>query len=212
MKLPKIDFKNKWNIVMILVLAAVAILSGIFTDRWISSRQPDPIRQQRLDETLGLAERTGITGELALQVNPVNLTAKSGDPINVRLTLKNNSKRNMTISKWLTPAPAAYENNQLPMKQIVKASNKPVGYRGNIVLFLSHKKKDFMRLTSGQSYSFDVDLTKGPDDGRWNMSTPGKYSVELWYETYLTGKYSGVRAWTGMTNHVVVKVTVLPGK
>ena len=212
MKLPKMDFKNKWNMALILSVIVAAILGGVYTERWISKRQPDPLKQQRLDETLGLAERTGITGDLALQVRPVNLTVKSGDPIKVRFTLINNSKQDMTLNGWLIPAPASYENNQLPMKQIVKRSNQLVGYRGNIVLFPSHERKDFMQLAARKTYTFDANLSKGPDDGRWNISTPGKYSIELWYATYLTGRYSRVRAWTGMTNHVIVKVTVLPRK
>lgn len=212
MKLPKIDFKNKWNITLLLLVAAVAVIGGVLTDKWISGRQPDPLKQRRLDESLGLAERTGITGDLALQVHPVNLTVKSGDPIKVTLTLINNSRRDMTLNRWLTPAPTAFESNQLPMKQVVKMADRPVGYRGNIVLYPSHEREDFMRLESGKTHSFEADLTKGPENGRWNISTPGKYSIELWYETYLTGKYSGVHAWTGMTNHVIVRVTVLPRK
>lgn len=212
MKSLKMHLENKWNIVLILLVVTAAILGGVYTGKWISSRQPDPVKQQRLDESLGLAERTGITGDLALQVYPVNLTVKSGDPIKVSLSLKNNSKQDMILNKWLTPAPASYENNQLPMKQIVKSSNKFVGYRGNIILFPPHNKQDFVKLSSGNTYTFFADLVKGPDDGRWNISTPGRYSVELWYETYLTGQYSGVHAWTGMTNHVIVKVTVLPRK
>lgn len=216
MKLLKINLKNKWNIALILLVVITAGIGGVFTGDWMYSRnQKVVMKQQRLDESLGLAERTGITGDLALQVKPINLTVKSGDPLRVNLTLINKSKQSMMLNEWFTPAPASYDNNQIPFKQIVKSLNKPmryVGYTGNIVLFPPHAKKDFMQLAAGQTHSFDVDLAKGPNDGRWNISAPGKYSIELWYETYLTGKYSGVNAWTGMTNHVIVKVTVLPRK
>lgn len=207
-----IDLKNRWNIVLILAVITAACIGGIMTGNKIADVRAAVGKQQQIDETLGLAQRTGITSELTLQVNPVRITAKSGDPMKISLTLGNTSKKPILLNGWLTPAPAFYESNQLPFKQAVTISGREIGYRGNIILYPPHKKSEFIRLDPGKTYTVNVDVTRGPDDGRWNISTPGTYTIELWYETYLTGKYSGVRAWTGMTNHIVVKATALPRK
>ena len=77
------------------------------------------------------------------------------------------------------------------------------------VLRTAAQKQDFRKLGPGRSLDITVgDLSEPARIGVWDMSSPGVYNVEIWYETYLTGRYIGVHAWTGMTNHVVVQVTV----
>lgn len=161
-----------------------------------------------MDEYTGLGDRTGIAGDLALFVQPMRLSIKPGQPVKVRLVLTNKGKRPMFLSKRLSPAPAAYESNQLPLKVTVTRNGLPVEYRGDPVLYPPHTKRDFFRLDPGRSRHLTVDLSAGPQGGRWDMSAPGEYVVEAWYETYLTGRYIGVNAWTGMSNHVVLQVTV----
>ncbi len=53
-----------------------------------------------------------------------------------------------------------------------------------------------------------IDLLNPGNRGSWEMSAPGTYEIAVRYETYLSGKWIGVKAWTGMTSPVVVSVRV----
>ncbi|MHB1001530.1 MAG: hypothetical protein ACYC27_20000 [Armatimonadota bacterium] len=200
---------NKWRIVLLLIILVAAAIGGIFTGNKLSDMRANNEINRSVDETLGLAKRTGIISSLALNVKPASISAHSGTPAKVYLILTNKSNRPLILNKWLSPAPAAFGNNQLPIKQIVKKNGREVGYTGSVVLNPPLTDKDFFKLKAGESKSIGVDLLNGPHGGRWDMLSPGEYNVELWYETYFTGRYIGVNAWTGMTNHVVVKVKVL---
>jgi hypothetical protein len=196
------------TLALILLVAILAAVGGIIAGNWIFRRHAAAQESARLDEYVGLAEHTGLAGELDLQVNPVSLTVPPGKPAKVMLTLTNRTTRPMTLNGWLTPAPALYQSNQLPFKVQITKNGRPVRYTGNSVLYPPHTKKDFFVLQPGQSKQIVTDLSRGTDDGKWDMSKPGVYTAEAWYETYLTGRYIGVHAWTGMTNHVIVKIIV----
>lgn len=206
----KISLKNTINVLIVLILFAISCIAGIYTGNAILDRRNEAAKQQNIDETIGLGEHTGITGELLLYVDPVKVVIRRGQPAFVTLTLKNNTKKDILINGWLILAPARFGSNQLPLKQTIRLGGKDVDYKGSITLYPPHKKDDFIKLKPGKEYKFKLDITKGAGNGEWKITRPGIYEVELWYETYLTGKYSGVNAWTGMTNHVVVKLQVLP--
>lgn len=191
---------------LVMILAAVA---GIRTGNWIVHRRAVAEEARRVDEYVGLGERTGLTGELELQVEPRSMTVAAGQPIKIEIALINRTPKTIRLNSWLSQAPAEFRSNQLPFKVIVTKAGKPVAFQGNIPLFPPHTKRDFRELGPGQSLPIEVaDLSKSVKIGKWDMSSPGVYRVEIWYETYLTGRYIGVQAWTGMTNHVVVQVTV----
>jgi len=193
-----------------LLVMIVAAVTGIRTGNWIVHRRAVADEARRVDEYVGLGERTGLTGELELQVEPRSMTIAAGQPIKIELTLINKTPKTILLNSWFWEAPAEFRSNQLPFKVIVTRSGKTVGFRGNVPLFPPHTKRDFRELGPGQSLPIEVaDLSKTPRIGTWDMSSPGVYRVEIWYETYLTGRYIGVHAWTGMTNHVVVQVTVV---
>ncbi len=189
-------------------MAIIAAAAGIYAGNWIFRRHAAAQESARLDEYVGLGEHTAMTGELDLAVSPVSLTTSPGGPAKVALTLTNRTSRPLILNAWLTPAPAAFQSNQLPFKVRISMNGKPVRYTGNPVLYPPHKKKDFFTLGPGQSRQLTVDLSRGPDGGKWDISKPGVYTAEVWYETYLTGQYIGVHAWTGMTNHVITRITV----
>ena len=206
------DYGLKFGLVLLVLVIAAA--AGVFfgnrcADRW-AQRRAATERLRRMDESVGLGPRTGLTGELELQVSSVKLAVYPGRPINIRLTLTNRTSKPMILNGWLTPAPVGLDSNQLPFKLVVSRAGQKVAFRGNAVLFPPHAKKDFFKLDPGQSREIPMELPRCPGIGGWDMSAPGDYSIEIWYETYLTGKYVGVDAWTGMTNHVVVQVTVYP--
>jgi hypothetical protein len=194
--------------VLIIAVLVIGGIGGVWTGNWLASRRPDP-RQIQRDEYVGLGTRTGLVGDLSLSVHPVSVTIRSGEPIRVRLTLTNNGEKTILLNSWFTPAPAEFGNNQLPFKVKVTRNGAPVPYIGDAVLFPPHTKKDFLKLRPGEKRVVSVDLSRGPHGGRWDLSAPGNYTFEVWYETYLTGRYIGVKAWTGMTNHVIVNVVVL---
>lgn len=196
------------TVVLIAFVVIAAALGGIITGNWLLGRRAAAVESARLDEYVGLGARTGLTGELDLQVIPRTLSVKSRQPATVQLVLTNKSAKPMVLNAWLNPAPASFQSNQIPFKVKITKNGRPVGYAGNAVLFPAHTKKDFLTLQPGQSKQIDFDLTRTVGDGKWQMFAPGVYAAEIWYETYLTGKYIGVHAWTGMTNHVVVRVTV----
>lgn len=201
----------QWRrLVLILCVLAVAGVSAVLTGGWLADRRAAQDEERRLDEHVGLGERTGMTGDLALHVDPLDLAISPGQDAGVNLTLTNKTSETMMLNAWFTPAPADFGSNQLPLKMIVSTSGRKVGFIGDPVLFPPHRKSDFIELQPGQSKVIPVELSRSAGMGRWDMSAPGDYTVELWYETYLTGRYIGVNAWTGMTNHVVVRVTVRP--
>ena len=196
------------TLVLVLLVTAIAAVGGIVAGNWIFRGRAAAQEFARLDEYVGLSERTGLTGELDLQVSPVSLTVAPGKSAKVTLTLTNRTTRPMTLNGWLTPAPALFQSNQLPFKVQITQNGKPVRYTGNLVLYPPHTKKDFFVLRPGQSRQIVTDLSRGTDGGKWDLSKPGVYTAEAWHESYLTGRYIGVHAWTGMTNHVIVKITV----
>ena len=196
---------------ILVLLALIAVgAGGIWTGNRLADRRAALEDEIRMDEYLGLGTRTGLTTDVALLVDPLSLTVRPNQQVKVNLTLVNRGRRKVRLNGWLTPAPAGFESNQLPFKVIVTSNGRRVRYRGNAVLFPPHTKKDFFTLRPGERRVIPVDLSRGPNNGRWDISAPGDYTFEVWYETYLTGRYIGVRhgVLTGMTNHVIVKVAV----
>ena len=196
--------------VLIAIILIAAGVGGILAGNWLSRRNAIREEGRRVDEYQGLGERTGLTGEVTLQVNPISMTVESGDRFSASLTLTNKTSRALLLNNWLTPAPARFQSNQLPVKMVVRKSGRGVRFFGQPKLLPLHAKKDFAALGPGKSKVFRVEMNTVGGMGRWDIAEPGVYSVEIWYETYLSGKYIGVKAWNGMTNHVVVQVTVRP--
>lgn len=201
---------RKWvRLIAVLTVLAVGALGGVWTGNWWTNSRPDRSRLCQRDEYVGLGPRTGLTGNVTLSVQPINISVKAGEPVNVSLTLANRGRKPVLLNSWFTPMPAVFKSNQLPIKVRVTRNGEPVAYRGNAVLFPLHTKRDFIKLRPGEERDIRVDISRGPDGGRWDVSIPGQYKFEIWYETYLTGRYIGVKAWTGMTNHVIVNALVL---
>jgi hypothetical protein len=195
----------------------ITAVAGLLAGNWVSARMDAHAREQEklaeIDEYQGLAQRSGITGDLALHVEPASQTVLLGAPINLTVRLTNRSKRRLMLNSWIEPYPAMLGSNQLPLKVDIRLQRQAVSYHGDSVILPLHKKSDFAPLNSGKSKSVVIDLMKPASGrGRWDMSAPGTYEVALWYETYLSGKWAGVNAWTGMTNPYVVQVTVVPAR
>ncbi|HUV05120.1 MAG TPA: hypothetical protein VMX94_08430 [Armatimonadota bacterium] len=198
----------KYGLILLAFLAAG--VGGVWTGNWLADRRAALEDKIRMDEYLGLGTRTGLTTDVGLLVDPLSLAVRPSREVKVNLTLVNRGRRTVKLNGWFTPAPAYFESNQLPFKVIVTRDGRSVPYRGNAALFPPHTKKDFVTLRPGERRLIPVDLSRGPGNGRWDLSAPGDYTLEVWYETYLTGRCVGVEALTGMTNHVIVKVTVRP--
>lgn len=201
---------NPLIFVLIAVLLAATAIGGVLAGNYLSRRNAVQAEGRRVDEYQGLGDRTGLTGEVTLLVKPLSITVESGDRFSVSLILTNKTSRTLLLNDWFTPAPAKFGSNQLPIKMIVRRSGQEVEFLGQPRLLPPHTRKDFMALAARESKTFPVEVTTAGGTGRWDMAEPGNYSVELWYETYLSGRYIGVKAWNGMTNHVVVQVTVRP--
>ena len=199
--------KRNWLIIAGLIVTAVL---GVMAGNWWADRHASSDKLIRMDEYVGLGPRTGLTGEVELLVQPTSLMIESGQPVNINLTLINRTKKTLVMNGWLVPTPSEFKNNQFPIKIVCSQNRRGVPYRGNITLLPPHKKKDFFNLQPGERKTVTFDLSRGPGDGRWDAAAPGVYTFEVWYETYLTGRYIGVDAWTGMTNHAIVLVTVAP--
>lgn len=193
---------------VVATILLIGAIGGIVVGMLLSRPDAKEEKLRRIDEYTGLGERTGLTGDLALTVDPVSLTVVQVRPIRVRLVLENRTARTLVLNGWLTPAPADFNISQLPFKVRVTAGGRPVPFRGSPLLFPPHTKKDFFKLRPGERKTVSVDLAGSPGIGKWDLSAPGEYAFEVWYETYLTGRYIDVNAWTGMTNHVIVQVTV----
>lgn len=204
--------KNQY--VLIGVILLIAALAGVLAGSWLSSRwaartaEADELR--RLDEYQGLAERSGIRKDLVLDVQPAVQTVDRGRPIRLTVRLTNRGERKLTVNSWLWAYPAGLGSNQLPLKMDVRRAGESVRYRGDAVVLPLHAKKDFFVLGPGEHKTTTIDLLNPGGRGHWEMSTPGTYQVAIWYETYLSGKWIGVKAWTGMTNPMVVQVVVRP--
>lgn len=203
---------NRRAVLLAAAVVTVAIALGMFSANWVLSHRKSSADLQRIDEYLGLGERTGLTGDLALQVDPLDLAVKPGEPAVVKLALKNTSRSTIYLNGWLQPTPSNLGDNQFPLKVSITQDDHPVRYEGNFTLPPPHGNRDFFALAPGAIRKIPVDISKSPGNGRWGMARPGSYNAEIWYETYLTGKYVGVRAWTGMTNHVIVHVKVSEDK
>jgi uncharacterized cupredoxin-like copper-binding protein len=195
-------------ILLAIGVAAVAIAFGMLFGNWVSNHRKSSADLQRVDEYLGLGERTGLTGNITLQVDPCNLEVKAGEPAKVRLILKNEGHSRAYLNGWLDPTPANLGNNQFPIKVSITRDKEKIHYQGNFLLPPPHSNKDFFTLDPGKSREISVDLSRCAGNGRWEMFSPGIYTVEVWYETYLTGRYIGINAWTGTTNHVIVQIKV----
>lgn len=200
-----------------LIMAAVVVvaaLAGLLAGNRVSDRLDIRARERQklaqIDEYQGLAQRSGISGDVLLDVHPATQTIASGSPARLRVRLSNRSPHRLILNSWVEPYPALLASNQLPLKIDIKLRNQRISYHGDAVLRPLHDKKDFLALRPGESRSFAVDLSKPAGRGRWDMSEPGIYEVAVWYESYLSGKWIGVKAWTGMTNPVVVQVVVAP--
>jgi hypothetical protein len=187
-----------------------AAFAGILTGGWLINRNNNAEKLMNLDEYVGLAQRTGLTGELSLSLNPVEIAINPSEPLRLNLSLTNSGSKSLVLNNWLTPAPAELRSNQLPFKVIVTRDGHPIHYNGTMSVLPPHRSNDFLILKPGQSQSIPMEISRGTGGRGWNMSVPGSYRVEVWYETYLTGKYIGMKAWSGMTNHVVAQVTVGP--
>lgn len=198
------------SILAVVLVLVVAIIAGIMVGNWISWKRSSQDRLAVLDEYNGLGPRTGLTGDVSLTVTPVSMTIHYGEPVKVELVLTNRTNRTLLLNGWLTPIPATLGNNQYPIRVMVSTHGSSVQYTGNAILSPPHKAKDFFSLAPGASRKISVDLSLGAGGGRWNIGSPGVYHFDVWYQTYLTGRYIGVKAWTGMTNHVVVTATVVP--
>lgn len=194
---------------VVATILLIGAIGGIVVGMLLSRPDAKEEKLRRIDEYTGLGERTGLTGDLALTVDPVSLKVVPGRPIRVRLTLENRTFRTLVLNGWLSPAPADLNISQLPFKVRVTAGGRPVPFLGSPVLYPPHEKKDFFKLRPGERKTISVDLAGYPGIGRWDLSAPGDYIFEVWHETYLTGRYIGVQAWTGSTNHVLVQATIL---
>ena len=191
-----------------LVIVIVAAVLGILAGRWFVHRHAVAEEARRVDEYLGLGPRTGMTGDLELQVIPLSLTVRSGQPAKVKLALINHTQRTMRLNGWLTPAPSFFDSNQFPFRTKMSVSGRGVMYKGGVILPPPHTKRDFFLLRPGETRTIEMDVSRGPERGAWDISRPGVYTAEIWYQTYLSGRWIGVNAWTGMTNHVIVRITV----
>lgn len=202
-------FFGRWRIYIMLLVAVVAGASGLLVGSRLFDAGSSNKEMQRVDEILGLGERTGLVGDLGLSVEPKQTAVNSGSPLRIKLTLVNNGRKPVLLNGWLTPVDAGFDNNQYPLKMRVLRAGQPVTVSGNELVAPPHRRSDFFKLKPGKKEIVTLDLSKGD---KWGMETPGEYTVEIWYESYLTGKYSGVNAWTGMTNHVVAHATVYPAR
>lgn len=202
-------FTGRQRVYIMLLVAIVAGVSGLLVGSKLFDAGSSNKEMQRVDEILGLGDRTGFVGDLGLSVEPLKLSVNSGDPLRVKLVLVNNGRKPVLLNGWLIPVDAGFDNNQYPLKVKILRNGRPVTVSGNELVAPPHRKNDFFRLNPGKKKTVTLDLSK---DGKWRIETPGDYTVEIWYESYLTGKYSGVKAWTGMTNHVVVRTTVYPAR
>jgi hypothetical protein len=199
----KRKFAGRW-LYIALPIFLLAAFAGIYTGNRLSDRISAKNDQVYIDEYTGLGARTGLTGELELAVNPVKISTHKGQPARVEITITNSSRKNILLNGWLKPMPANFNSNQFPVKVSIKRAGKPMERKGSLDIMPAHAKKDFITLRPGESRSFTVDLT----GFGFNLSKPGLYSAEFWYETYLSGRYAGVKAWTGMTNHAIVQLIV----
>ena len=202
--------RNLLIYVLVAILLTAVGVAGILVGNWLTRRNAVQSEGRRVDEYQGLGDQTGLTGEVTLLVNPISMTVKSGDRFDVGLTLTNKTSKTLLLNDWFTPQPAKFQSNQLPIKMVVRKSGREVEFLGQPRLLPLHTRKDFIALEPEKSKVFSVEVGTCGDTGRWDMAEPGNYTVEMWYETYLSGRYIGVKAWNGMTNHVVVQVTVRP--
>ncbi len=190
------------------VLVIIAAVGGVFVGDLVSQKRVSTADSARADEFVGLGPRTGLTGELDLQVKPMTLSILPNKPTRVRLVFTNRSKAPLVLNNWLEALPSSFQTNQFPLKVIVTRNGRPVTHSGNAILRPPHTKRDFFVLESGSSREVEMDITRTAEGGTWDMSRPGAYKAEIWYENYLTGRYIGTRAWTGLSNHVVVQVHI----
>ncbi len=195
---------------VIIVAAVAGLLVGNIISARLDARARENERLAQIDEYQGLAQRSGITGDLVLDVDPPTQTVKPGGSVKCTVRLTNRSKRTMRLNSWIEPYPAMLGSNQIPLKVDIRMRRQPVTYHGDSIVLPPHTNEDFFMLRPGQGKSTTIDLSKPAGRGRWDFSTPGTYEVALWYETYLSGNWIGVKAWTGRTNPYVVQVVVGP--
>lgn len=212
-----LDAARKRRYGLVAVAVAVAAGMGLLAGNWAGDRldrhASERERLAQVDEYQGLAQRVGITGEVVLDVHPASQTIAPGTPAVLTVRLTNRSRKRIFLNSWVEPYPALLASNQLPLKVDIRLNRERISYHGDAVVRALHEKEDFVALRPGESRTVTIDLAKPAGRGRWDMSTPGVYEVALWYETYLSGKWVGVNAWTGMTNPVVVQVVIAaPGR
>jgi len=200
--------RGRIRAIIFLIVLAFGAAAGYMTGNWLANNRKSAEDLARLDESVGIGKRTGIPGSVTASVSQTRMSVNSGSPVTIKLTLTNKGNEPTVLNKWFDPTPAAFHSNQFPIKVIVRLNGRDVDYRSTLEVMPPHTKNDFITLAPSQSIDVPLMIYPGRTGGGWNMAAPGSYTVEIWYETYLSGKYVGVNAWTGMTNHVVVNVEV----
>ena len=198
------------------IMLAVAVIAvgyaGLRFGGWLFNRptgmKPEDVRW--IDEYQGLGQRTGVSRELVISGEPSAMSVRARKPIRVRVRLTNRGRRTLILNSWLRPYPAYLESNQLPLKVSIAKDGRALTCRGNAEMLPPHTKTDFFRLGSGRSRDVTFDLATTRGSTVWDLTQPGEYDVRIWYETYLTGRSIGVKAWTGVTNAALVRITVHP--
>jgi len=197
---------------LIPVVAVIVAYSGFRFGMWLFSRGSglSPEDERWIDEYHGLAERTDQSRRLGLSVEPSKIVVRVGQPIIVKVRLVNKSKKSLVLNSWLRPYPDYLKSNQFPLKISVERNGEPLFCRGNPEVRPPHTRKDFFILEPGASKEINFDLTSRHGSIVWDFSEPGRYVVSVWYESYLTGRAIGVKAFTGKTNVARTAITVLP--
>ena len=74
----------RWARLGLILLALVIVgIGGVLTGGRLADRRAALDEERRLDEHVGLGERTGMTGDLALSVRPLNLIVRQGQDVKI---------------------------------------------------------------------------------------------------------------------------------
>lgn len=191
-------------------LAILVAFSGFEFGKWILGRRSglSSEDEQWIDEYQGLAPRTDRSDQLFLSIEPSSAVVRVGQPIVLKVRITNKGSKPLVLNSWLEPYPACFKSNQFPLKVSVVRDGQELACRGNAELRPFHTKKDFFDLKPGESREVRFDLTSRKRSFVWDFARPGNYRVSVWYESYLTGRPIGVRAFTGKSNTATVNILV----
>ncbi len=133
---------------------------------------------------VGAAGAAGAAGRLESRIDVARTDLRTGDDVQVRLTLRNAGDAPLSLLRWETPV----DGIQDEIFEIER-DGQSVAYLGRHYKRPAPTRQDYLTIPAGGARVFDVELTAD-----WDFSQPGAYSVRYRSGADIDGRFVGVES------------------